>query len=74
MPGRRWIILAVFLVVPLGAFAFAAHKRTTHKTTIQVVSTYLQPPNSTGGSSAGSSSSSADARYLAGEAAFAESL
>jgi capsular exopolysaccharide synthesis family protein len=71
---RKWIILAVFLVVPLAAFAFAAHKRTTHKTTIQVVSTYLQPPNSTGGSSAGSSSSSADARYLAGEAAFAESL
>jgi polysaccharide biosynthesis transport protein len=71
---RKWIILAVFLVVTLGAAGYAAHKGTVHKTTVEVVTPYLQPPNSSGGSSAGASGSSADARFLAGQAAFAESV
>ena len=71
---RKWIILAVFFVVTLGAAGYAAHKGTVHKSTVEVVTPYVQPPNSSGGSSAGASGSSADARFLAGQAAFAESV
>ena len=72
---RKWIILAVVVVCTLAAAGYAIHKGTTHKTTIEVASTYLPPPNVSGGSSGGGASgSSADARFLAGQAAFARSL
>jgi polysaccharide biosynthesis transport protein len=69
---RKWVILACFLTFAVLGAGYAMSKGTTHRATVDVSATYLQPPTSSGGS-AGSPGAAEDARFLANQAAFARS-